>query len=421
MDENLSGTPRGAPEAVVTRDAPTRRRSGDDDQTALGASLAHSAMIDFVLTGGGVDGVATIAAQKLGGTVAIVLPEVEVAVVRPGRDEGRLAELKRYVSAALGQQQAPAPARLAGELPVDVMGERLGLVMAFDVADARHLAETLALAAVAARIAITLADDTALAHGTALTQRRARADLLEDVRRTPGPPVAEVLARARKLGCDLALGASALCARVRPSEAGRVLATIEDECPGALAAVRDDRVEALLPATATEPATPDDAARRLARRLRERVPVALAPFERGPAKLGVALLVADIGLLLTERVGVELEELLSGSWRLLAHVAATEPHQLDALIDTTVGPALLPGRPASAGPVETLSVYLDNGGSMTASAEALYLHRHTVAAHLSRIGETTGHDPLLPRGQEQLALGLKALAIRRVLAGLPIR
>lgn len=406
----------------MTHDAPTRGRvSGDDDEAPLGASLAHSAMIDLVLTGGGVDGVATIAAQKLGGTVAIVLPEADVAVVRPGRDEHRLDELQRYVNAALGQQPAPAPARLAGEMPVDVMGERLGLVMAFDVTDQRHLAETLALTAVGARIALTLAEDTALAHGTAFTQRRARADLLEDVRRTPGPPVAEVLARAGKLGCDLALGASALCARVRPSDAGRVLATIEDERPGALAAVRDDRIEALLPVTAAELTTPDDAARRLARRLRERVPVALAPFEPSPAKLGVALLVADIGLLLTERVGVELEELLSGSWRLLAHVAATEPHQLDALIDTTVGPALVPGRPTSAGPVETLSAYLDSGGSMTASAEALYLHRHTVASHLSRIGETTGYDPLLPRGQEQLALGLKALAIRRVLAGLPVQ
>ncbi len=49
---------------------------------------------------------------------------------------------------------------------------------------------------------------------------------------------------------------------------------------------------------------------------------------------------------------------------------------------------------------------------MTATAQALYLHRHTVASHLERIAEATGHDPLSPRGQEQLALGLKAVAIR---------
>jgi sugar diacid utilization regulator len=54
---------------------------------------------------------------------------------------------------------------------------------------------------------------------------------------------------------------------------------------------------------------------------------------------------------------------------------------------------------------------------MRATAAAVYAHRHTVAARLDRIRELTGHDPQAPLGQQQLSLGLQALAVATAAAG----
>jgi DNA-binding PucR family transcriptional regulator len=102
---------------------------------------------------------------------------------------------------------------------------------------------------------------------------------------------------------------------------------------------------------------------------------------------------------------------LSGSWRLLLRVAAGDPRQLEALVDSTVGPALARGRASLVELLDTLRAYLDHGANMNATAAAIYAHRHTIAHRLGRIRELTGHDPQTPRGQAQLALGLQALAI----------
>jgi DNA-binding PucR family transcriptional regulator len=160
-----------------------------------------------------------------------------------------------------------------------------------------------------------------------------------------------------------------------------VLAVIAQEVPGALAAPRDDRVEALLPGD-------PEAARRLARRLKTS---GLSPFS---GDLAGALRYAELAL----EVGAE----DSPSLRLL--IAAGD-EQRQALVDATVGPA--------EGLLDTLRAYLDHGANMNATAGAVFAHRHTVSSRLERIRALTGHDPLTPAGQAQLALGLQALDVER--------
>jgi hypothetical protein len=163
-------------------------------------------------------------------------------------------------------------------------------------------------------------------------------------------------------------------------------------------------VDALLPA-------PAGAARRLARRLARRAPTGLAPFEPDPAALPGALRAAELAMVLAEHDGVELDEMLGGSRRLLLGVAARDMPALDALVATTVGPVL------AAGPLlETLRAFLRHGVNINATGAAIFAHRHTVAARLDRIGELTGHDPRTPHGQAQLALGLQALEVRSAAA-----
>jgi hypothetical protein len=316
----------------------------------------HLEMIDAVLAGGGVEPVAAIAAEQLGGPVRIVLGDLTAG------ERGR---------------------RRSAEVPVRSGDEVLGHVALYD-AEADH--DVLELAAIAALTAVTLRDAN-------VTQRRATADFLDDLR--GGLPGGEIVSRARRLGADLSHGASALSAR---GHTERILATIAQDFPGALAAPRGDRVEALLPGEAH-----DDAARRLARRLGT---TGLSPFEPDPAALGRALSVAE----LSAELDADLDDLLRGSRRLLL---ATDPAARQALIDTTVGPA---GELS-----ETVRAYLAHGANMNATAAAIFAHRHTVASRLDRVRALTGHDPLTPVGQAQLALGLQALDIQRAATGLSAR
>jgi hypothetical protein len=82
--------------------------------------------------------------------------------------------------------------------------------------------------------------------------------------------------------------------RIAPGDADWALAVIEQEFAVALATQRGDHVEALLPA-------PFGPARRLARRLRQRLSTGLAPFERDQAALGLALRYAELAMAIGER------------------------------------------------------------------------------------------------------------------------
>jgi DNA-binding PucR family transcriptional regulator len=168
-------------------------------------------------------------------------------------------------------------------------------------------------------------------------------------------------------------------------------------------------VAALVPA--------DAPARRLARRLAGTAAVGLSPVERDPGALGRALAAAELALVLGERTGVSHADLLAGSWRVLLRLAVNDRTELEALVDSALGPAVEHDRTSPAGLIETLRAYLDHGANMNATAAAIYAHRHTIAYRLERVRALTGHDPQTPRGQQELALGLTALALREALVG----
>jgi sugar diacid utilization regulator len=380
-----------------------------------GLRRIHLGMIDAVLAGEGIARVAALAAAELGGAVAIVLPAVDLAAIEPGIADDRVSALSRYVADRLLGRPAQVPAELVAEVGVRSGDERLGSVALLDARPGRHVNQILELAALAALTAVTLQD-------ASVTQRRACASLLEDLRSAQPPPVDELVTRARRLGADLTRGAGALCVRALPGQDEQVLAVIAQEFPGALAARRGDQIEALLP---LQPEGTREAAavaaRRVARRLRRRAPIGTAPFEPDPARLQRALRVAELGLALAEREGLEPADQLSGSWRLLLGVAARNAGELQALVDSTVGPALALERHASSDLLDTLRAYLDRGANTKSTAAAVHAHRHTVAARLARIRELTGHDPYTPRGQAQLGLGLQALAVHAVAVAPQVR
>ena len=46
--------------------------------------------------------------------------------------------------------------------------------------------------------------------------------------------------------------------------------------------------------------------------------------------------------------------------------------------------------------LDTLRAYIDHGASISATAAAIYAHRHTVSNRLERVQALTGHDPQTP-------------------------
>jgi hypothetical protein len=376
---------------------------GIEGRLAAGDGLRriHLGMIDAVLAGEGSGRVAALAARELDGPVAIVLPAIDLAVIAPRGNERRLVDARRYVSDRLLGTAVDAPDGLVGEVAVTSGDERLGSVLLLGGQHRRDADEILQLAALAAVTAATLE------QGAGQTDARARQALLEIVREAPPPHPGEIVARAKRLGCDLAHGASALCVRITRADAEWALATIAQEFPDALTAQRGGHVEALLPG-------PCGLVQRLARRLSRRLATGLAPFEDDVAALGHALRFAELAMALGAHEGLEADELLRGCWRLLLQVAARDPREIDALLDATIGPALAPDVNQRADLLHTLRAYLDNDARMNATAIAIHAHRHTVAYRLGRIAELTGHDPQTPAGQSQLTLGLQALALRAV-------
>ena len=241
-------------------------------------------MADAVLAGDGLDAVAALTAEATGGTVAIVLPAVGAAVAGVG-GERLLAAVRRFVAARLAGQPGALPEGYAADAAIGSDGEKVGAVVLLDEgrpAPAGAQA-VLRLAAVAALNLVALSDVTA-------DGPRAAAALLEDLRRAPMEPET-LVARARRLGVDLAGGAVALRVAARAAEGSRAAAMVQDVAPAGLVVRRGDEVDALL---GGDRAIAEERARVIAERLSARAAVGFSAHEPAPGRLHGALREADM-------------------------------------------------------------------------------------------------------------------------------
>ena len=100
-----------------------------------------------------------------------------------------------------------------------------------------------------------------------------------------------------------------------------------------------------------------------------------------------------------------------GADRLLLGVQASHPEELEAFVRDTLGP-LLKHDARSANPLlPTLRAFLEQGGHLRDTAEALYVHRNTLAYRLDRAAELLGVDLKDGRTRLALALALRALPL----------
>jgi sugar diacid utilization regulator len=377
-------------------------------------------MVDAVLTGDGLERVAELAAEAVGGAVAIVIPRLGTAVMAPSgtRADERLPELRRYVADVVQDRMAHTPRNVAIEIPIASGDETVGVVLMLEggAEIAAEASEYLHLAAVASltEVAVEEARDE--------VEQNLRGSFLEDLRAGAALSAGELVRRGARLGCDLARGAIALCAELHSERPRHVVATIAEDVPGALAqhmegssgGSRSGRVYALLPAVAGD--DPADAtlasAARLAARLQRHGTVGLSSFYADPGELGRAVQEAELVLdVLTVSGEPIAEDINQGTYRLLFRVLASHPEEVRSFYEDTVAPVVRYDDQYRTDLVGTLEAYLAANCHMSATAAAIHAHRHTVAYRLERVRDLTGLDPMQSEDRERLGLGLKAYRI----------
>ncbi len=365
-------------------------------------------LVAGAVAGGDLQSVASTAAQALERPVVIAIPALGAPVIAPpdSLPEPDTAAILEHAGAVMAGVNGAVPDAIAEAVSVQIGDEVVGLVVAAGPppppARSSSLEQRAWLEAAAAAASVTaLIRET---HGGADS---AQALLTELAAGPPGDP-AGLVARARRLGCELSAGAIAICgwraAAVpgKPSPAAdEGEATPRDGTPVLVASRPGGRVLALAPLADGQP-TADDVAAQLRA---DGFAVCLSTPRRDPALLHPAVVEAELLVDLTAPASPAGQD---ETYRLLIGVLLRDRHELEQLRDHTITPLADYDARHDTELLATLHAFLTHDGSTTETAEAMSLHRHTVGYRLSRVHEVSGLSPYESGGRERLSLGIKA-------------
>jgi hypothetical protein len=366
-----------------------------------------------------------LAAESVGGPVAIAVPRLDVMVCSDDRacPEERLAALCEWVSERGRGRPAAIPRSIHIQVSVEFRGQVVGVVALVD--DDAGCPSPLAVDYLDGAAVATLMR-FAVEHATEEAENKLRGSLLEELRARDDLSAAEITRRGRRVGCDLSRGGMILCSAITGERSHLVLATIADECPGAVTQQLDEggddprpRIYAVLPACRTdqdggESSATTAAARRLSERLGPHAIVGLSSFRSDPAELCEAIREAELVLeVLRHSVEPVAEEIGSGTYKLLFRMLASHPEEIRAFYESTIAALVRYDEHYNTELIRTLQAYLDANCNMNASAAAIFAHRHTIAYRLERIRDLTGLDPNATEHRERLGIGLK---VHRIVA-----
>ena len=380
----------------------------------------HLRMVEAVLHGDGLAQVAALASGAVGAPVSIVVPRLGAAVLAGiPRDAELLAGISAYVADRVDGRVSEQPAIVLMQTPITMGDDLVGIVALLDgEGEPRsEAAEFLHIAAVAALTEI------AVDEAREEVEENLRGSFLEDVRARPDLGAREIVRRAGRLGCDLSRGVVVLCAELTSDRPRHIVATISGDHPGALAQHIDagsaggaGRVYALLPATGGDdaPERTLERARLLAERLGRHGTVGLSSFYTDAGELARAMQESELVLDVLRRSSGSseaLDDIGTGTYRLLFRVLASQPDEVRSFYEDTVAPVVRYDDQYRTELLATLTAYFEQNCNMNATATVIFAHRHTVAYRLERVKELTGLDPTQSEDRERLGLGLKAYRI----------
>ncbi|MEV6031284.1 GAF domain-containing protein [Nonomuraea sp. NPDC052116] len=372
------------------------------------AALAHDRMTSLVLRGGGIEDVAAVVTDVLGGSLAVLDDLGRPLMGDVGELDAGVFE-SAQASRALGRTVRRGDLLIAS---VDVGGEPLcTLILRSDDADGRILER----AALVCALLLLFRRSVAEAEG------RVRGELLDDLISRPGSP--GLADRARRLGVDLSAPHVVVVVRHEGQrERAAFWASSQATLRHGLAAGRAGEVVLLLPG-----ANAGGVAQRVAAELSASLQV---PATAGASKVclpgapvrppgggepGAGDVAGDVSaayqearrcaeaLIALGRAGdgasaaeLGFVGLLVGDGR---DVRGFVGRVLGAVIDYDArrGTAL----------ADTLAAYFGSGGSPSRTAEAMHIHVNTVTQRLDRIGKLLGDGWLEPERALEIQLALR--------------
>ncbi|MEV0998303.1 GAF domain-containing protein [Nonomuraea sp. NPDC050202] len=354
------------------------------------AAMAHDRMTSLVLRGGGIEDVAAVVTDVLGGSLAVLND-----LGRP--ISGDVGELDSGVFEAAQASRALGRTVRRGDLliaSVDVGGEPLcTLILRSDDADERILER----AALVCALLLLFRRSVAEAEG------RVRGELLDDLISRPGSP--GLADRARRLGMDL--GAPHVVVVARHSgqrERAAFWASSQATLRHGLAAGRGDEVVLLLPG--------DDAGGLAQRVARELTSSLQSPATAGASRAGEPEDVAAAyqearrcaeALIALGRAGDGASAAELGFVGLLVGDGRDVP----GFVGRTLGAVIDYDARRGTALTGTLAAYFGTGGSPSRTAEAMHIHVNTVTQRLDRIGKLLGEGWLEPERALEIQLALR--------------
>jgi PucR C-terminal helix-turn-helix domain len=382
-----------------SRQAESSVVSGDSRGAASAAPRTTPlTIVSAAVAGENLESIAAATAAELGRPVAIALAGVGQTVLWPEseRAPGILADLIAYAAAVIRGEVCPKPDAVADSVAIQIGHEIVGIVaslgpQAAGAEDRPWLEAAAAAAAVSSLIRETKDSDLDAA-------RRA---LLQTLALAPPQDARAMVGEALRLGCDLAAGAAAICARWTAEKPGE----LPSNSSVLLAEVSTGRVLGLVPVSLSGNGHELE---RLCSELEGRgMDVATSMPRRDPAALHDSIREAEVMLSLS----TEPDTLLSNqeeTYRLLIGVLLRDPAELQALRSSTISALEHYDAEHDTDLLATLQAFLAHHGSTTETAEAMQLHRHTVGYRLTRVQEVSGLSPYESDGRERLSLGIKA-------------
>ncbi|WP_061298459.1 helix-turn-helix domain-containing protein [Herbidospora cretacea] len=359
------------------------------------AADAHDRMTGLVLRGGGVEDVAAVVTEVIGGRLTVLDGSGEPLVGDPGDVDPSVPDAAR-ASRALGRSVERGRNLIAS---VDVGGSESAPLCTLVLRTAGPVADTdrriLERAALVTALLLLFRRSVADAEG------RVRGELLDDL--IARPDLAGLPERARRLGLDLAEPHVLVAASHHGQrERAAFWASSEAALAGGLATARGDEVVLLLPGD-----KPGVTAKRVAAELS-------ASLGR-PATAGAARAESDVAaayeearrcasaLLALGRAGDG-----AGAAELgFVGLVIGEGRDVAGFVEGVIGPVRDYDEKKGTQLVQTLVGYFACGGQLTRTAEALHIHVNTVTQRLDRIGRLLGDGWQDPERALEIQLALR--------------
>ena len=388
--------------AQLFADLDAAHRTMTDHTAAVeSAALAHDRLTDLLVGGGGIDEVAAVLAEVLGGELGIV-----------GPDDVHLAGAALDGDQSVAARESVATGRTARDGQRYVAAAQAGTehvaTLVLDVGD-RELTQperrTLERGALVTALVILFA------RTVAETEDRLGGELLADLLNADAEAAPALRERARRrhvsLEPPLVVAVAAIDGLDR-FPARRAVSRLATERRG-LAGDHDGRIVLLLPGD-----DPLDVGGELAAAVETaggRSTVGVAPGTPDALTSAYAEARRCVDTLLTlGRTGEVSDPAGLGLTRLL--LGENGPEQLDTFVTDTLGPLLAYDAARGTSLVGTLEAWFATGGHARDTARVLHVHPNTVAQRLDRVAGLLGADWRHPTRALDLQLALRVHRLR---------